>query len=114
MMKTSYDVCIELGNGELAVMIPKGIDLPTSGSNVFTTLNDLQSDVPTSLCQKNPDGSVQKLRPITLHNVPLMRRGEPRLQLTVSISKTGDFTLTCIETTHNQKVQVLMQEISMK
>lgn len=110
-MKTTYDVCIELGSGELVVMIPKGEDLPTSGHNMFTTINDLQSDVPTSLCQRNPDGSVQRLRPITLHNVPLMRKGEPRLLLTVSISETGDFALTCTEITQDKKVQVLMKEI---
>ena len=92
-------------------MIPKGQNVPISAQQVFTTDMDLQSTVSTSLCQKNQDGVVQKLRPITLNKVPRMRKGEPRLLLTVSISKTNDVSIQCIETVTNTKVDVLMQEV---
>lgn len=110
-MKTPYDICIQLGNNDLFVMIPKGQNVPISAQQVFTTDMDLQSTVSTSLCQKNQDGVVQKLHPITLNKVPRMRKGEPRLLLTVSISKTNDVSIQCIETVTNTKVDVLMQEV---
>jgi L1 cell adhesion molecule like protein len=109
------DVCplslgIETAGGVMKVLIPRGTQLPTKKTQIFSTATDNQPAVTIQVFEGERHNTEHnnKLGEFQLRGIPPMPRGVPQIVITYDIDVNGILNVSAIEkssgTTHNIKI----------
>ena len=109
------DVCplslgIETAGGVMKVLIPRGTQLPTKKTQIFSTATDNQPAVTIQVFEGERHNTEHnnKLGEFQLKGIPPMPRGVPQIVITYDIDVNGILNVSAIEkssgTTHNIKI----------
>jgi len=102
--RTKFSIGEDVKNNGFTVLIPKGTEIPYSGSQNFTTTVDNQKTTNVTIrygenadCRKNVT-----IGSFDIGGIPLMKAGEPKLITQVSVNIYGQLLVTEIikETNH--------------
>lgn len=93
--KTTISIGNEIVGNVLSEIIPKGTEIPASGSSNFTTVSDNQAAVNNRIRYgNNPIANKNKLiGSYTITGIPPMKAGEPGLKLMWQIDLDGTLTI---------------------
>jgi len=109
------DVCplslgIETAGGVMKVLIPRGTQLPTKKTQIFSTATDNQPAVTIQVFEGERHNTEHnnKLGEFQLRGIPPMPRGVPQIVITYDIDVNGILNVSAVEkssgTTHNIKI----------
>jgi L1 cell adhesion molecule like protein len=109
------DVCplslgIETAGGVMKVLIPRGTQLPTKKTQIFSTATDNQPAVTIQVFEGERHNTEHnnKLGEFQLRGIPPMPRGVPQIVITYDIDVNGILNVYAVEkssgTTHNIKI----------
>ena len=109
------DVCplslgIETAGGVMKVLIPRGTQLPTKKTQIFSTATDNQPAVTIQVFEGERHNTEHnnKLGEFQLKGIPPMSRGVPQIVITYDIDVNGILNVSAVEkssgTTHNIKI----------
>jgi len=109
------DVCplslgIETAGGVMKVLIPRGTQLPTKKTQIFSTATDNQPAVTIQVFEGERHNTEHnnKLGEFQLKGIPPMPRGVPQIVITYDIDVNGILNVSAVEkssgTTHNIKI----------
>ena len=109
------DVCplslgIETAGGVMKVLIPRGTQLPTKKTQIFSTATDNQPAVTIQVFEGERHNTEHnnKLGEFQLRGIPPMSRGVPQIVITYDIDVNGILNVSAVEkssgTTHNIKI----------
>jgi heat shock 70kDa protein 1/2/6/8 len=99
------DVCplslgVETSGNIMTVLIPRGTSIPTSKTQTFTTYVDNQPACSVVIYEgeRKFTKDCHKLGEFTLNNIPPMRRGQPKIEITYEVDANSILTVTAKET----------------
>jgi L1 cell adhesion molecule like protein len=109
------DVCplslgIETAGGVMKILIPRGTQLPTKKTQIFSTATDNQPAVTIQVFEGERHNTEHnnKLGEFQLKGIPPMPRGVPQIVITYDIDVNGILNVSAVEkssgTTHNIKI----------
>eukprot|EP01125_Pyxidicula_operculata_P007837 TRINITY_DN2653_c0_g1_i1.p1 TRINITY_DN2653_c0_g1~~TRINITY_DN2653_c0_g1_i1.p1 ORF type:complete len:481 (-),score=114.66 TRINITY_DN2653_c0_g1_i1:82-1524(-) len=107
---TPLNIGVEVQGGVVLPLIPENTPLPTKVSHIFTTAADCQSEVEIKVVLGNNsnvlDNSV--IGSVVLKDIPPALRGEPQIELTISVSAGGIVELTAqnLHTNISEKAEI--------
>jgi L1 cell adhesion molecule like protein len=84
----------------MTVLIPRGTSIPTSKTQTFTTYADNQPACSVVIYEgeRKFTKDCHKLGEFTLNNIPPMRRGQPKIEITYEVDANSILTVTARET----------------
>lgn len=112
---TPLSLGIETQGGVMNVMIKRNSQVPAQFREVFTTAEDNQTSVDVKVFQGERPQTKNNhfLGEFKLENIPLSRRGVPKIEVIFDVDADGIVTVKAIdESTKNEQVMVLSGSIS--
>ena len=110
--KTGHSIGIEIEDGSVKVIIPKGTKYPTSGFDFFETVyNDQYTfDIKVFEGEKKFGYENQLIGEFTLKDIPKKPKGEVILKVTVSIDVNQTITVTAFVNEGNIKKDLVIEK----
>ncbi len=112
---TPLSLGIETMGGVMNTMIRRNTQVPTEFRETFTTAEDNQTAVDVKVFQgERPQTKYNHyLGEFKLDNIPLARRGTPKIEVVFDVNADGIVTVKAIdEATNNEKVMILSGSLS--
>eukprot|EP01013_Petalomonas_cantuscygni_P032345 TRINITY_DN58855_c0_g1_i1.p1 TRINITY_DN58855_c0_g1~~TRINITY_DN58855_c0_g1_i1.p1 ORF type:complete len:635 (-),score=183.42 TRINITY_DN58855_c0_g1_i1:252-2156(-) len=101
---TPLTLGLETTGGAMTVMFPRNTQVPSMERRVFSTNADYQKEVIVNVYE----GERQFVRDnhllgtFKLEGIPLLRRGEPRIEVTFDVNESGILSVTAVDVTGGQ------------
>ncbi|MCF7835018.1 molecular chaperone DnaK [Candidatus Gracilibacteria bacterium] len=108
---TPLSLAVEVEGGLAHVMIPRNTTIPAKKSNIYTTAADNQSAVTINVNQGERQFARdnKQLGMFNLEGIPMMRRGQPQIEVTFDIDANGILKVTAQEKSTGKKQDVTIQ-----
>jgi len=103
---TPLSLAVEVEGGLAHVMIPRNTTIPAKKENVFTTAADNQTAVTVHITQGERQFARDNkdLWMFNLEGIPMMRRGQPQIEVTFDIDANGILNVTAKEKSTGKEI----------
>ncbi len=103
---TPLSLAVEVEGGLAHVMIPRNTTIPAKKENVFTTAADNQTAVTVHVTQGERQFARDNkdLWMFNLEGIPMMRRGQPQIEVTFDIDANGILNVTAKEKSTGKEI----------
>lgn len=108
---TPLSLSVEVEWGLAHVMIPRNTTIPAKKENIFTTAADNQTAVTVNVTQGERQFSRdnKSLGTFNLDGIPMMRRGQPQIEVIYDIDANGILSVTATEKSTGKKLEQKIQ-----
>jgi molecular chaperone DnaK len=103
---TPLSLAVEVEGGLAHVMIPRNTTIPAKKENIFTTAADNQTAVTVHVTQGERQFARDNkdLWMFNLEGIPMMRRGQPQIEVTFDIDANGILNVTAKEKSTGKEI----------
>ena len=108
---TPLSLAVEVEGGLAHVMIPRNTTIPAKKENTFTTAADNQTAVTIHVTQGERQFSRdnKSLGMFNLEGIPMLRRGQPQIEVIYDIDANGILSVTATEKSTGKKLEQKIQ-----
>lgn len=108
---TPLSLAVEVEGGIAHAMIPRNTTIPAKKSNIYTTAADNQNAVTIHVTQGERQFSRdnKSLGMFNLEGIPMMRRGQPQIEVTFDIDANGILKVSAQEKSTGKSQEVTIQ-----